>query len=296
MNRIGRFCRGAVVLAVAAVAVLSGTTSAGADPLPKSTVDGWRVVAQHEVDTATQNQGVATVHPWFGRPYEYYMGNAAIRPEQRAEGWSHVGDPDSRFGFRFDAYQYGLDNPTSKMFLVTTPTGQRYEYTHPLAAGEQMNNSYAAVSLDGQWLVSGEWDTMNHLLVLPTPILNPATPRAGGTLPLAAHINLDHPVRNVQGCTFVSARQLLCATDDDGTDLYPTTKQLLRIDLPTALHGRDVTAHVTSLGQLPLASSCQGAFEVEGDDYDAFTGTLRVLVIPPAPCDAKTTVYEFRRR
>jgi hypothetical protein len=76
-------------------------------------------------------------------------------------------------------------------------------------------------------MVNGEWDTMNRFLVFPTPVLNPSTSPAGGTLDIAAELKLDRPVRDVQGCTFFSATRLLCASDDSGTDLFPTTKQLL---------------------------------------------------------------------
>lgn len=118
------------------------------------------------------------------------------------------------------------------MFRVTTPSGASYEHVHTLTSGEAYNNSYAAVSPDGQWTVSGEWDMMTRLLVFATPILNPATPRTGGDLPLAATIELDHPIADAQGCTFLSSAKLLCATDDSDTTPRPVPKQLLEIDLP----------------------------------------------------------------
>ncbi|MGW7203724.1 hypothetical protein [Streptomyces sp. NPDC054837] len=49
------------------------------------------------------------------------------------------------------------------MFAVTTPAGKRYEYVHPLNPGEKLNNSFATVPSDGQWLVSGEWGDQNRL-------------------------------------------------------------------------------------------------------------------------------------
>lgn len=60
-----------------------------------------------------------------------------------------------------------------------------------------------------------------------------------------------------------------------------------------------MTAHVRLLGELPLDSSCAATsdnpFEVEGDDYDARTGELRVAIIPPSPCSSDTTIYTFLR-
>ena len=102
-------------------------------------------------------------------------------------------------------------------------------------------------------------------------------------------------MRDVQGCTFAGATTLLCSADDPNTDLFPTSKQLIEVDLPHALNGNDITGHVTSLGQLPLHSICSGTFEVEGDDYDTTTGDLRVLVVEPGVCAAVTDLYTFHR-
>ncbi|RFU37617.1 hypothetical protein DZF91_31970 [Actinomadura logoneensis] len=274
----------------AAVAVLAAALpgTAAADTLR---LGPWKLTGSESRPSATSNQGLATVR---GRGL-YFTGNGTVPDELRAAGWGHVGDPDSARGYVFDAYQWTAADPAAKMFLVTTPGGARYRYVHPLAPGELMNNSYAAVTPDGRWMVSGEWGTMDRLLVLPTPVLNPRTPRTGGTLPLAGRIRLDRPVRDVQGCDFVTATSLICATDDTGTDLFPTTKQLLRITLSAPLRGRDVTGRVASLGQLPLVSDCQGEFETEGVDYDPATGRLRVAVVPPSPCDVNTTIHTFRR-
>ena len=42
-----------------------------------------------------------------------------------------------------------------------------------------MNNSFATISADGQWFVSGEWLQMQRLLVFAMPQRNPSAPRAG---------------------------------------------------------------------------------------------------------------------
>ncbi|WP_163572528.1 hypothetical protein [Fodinicola feengrottensis] len=186
---------------------------------------------------------------------------------------------------------------TKKMMLVTTPGGQRYEYVHQLGDGETTANAnaYTTVSPDGQWLVSSELAPVTRLLVFPAPLLNPVLPRTGGNLPLAGRVLLEQLVRNPQGCDFVSATRLICASDDSNNDLYPTSKPLLQIDLAHRLDGKDVTAHVTWLAQLPLRSSCVGAYTVEGVDYDTVTGNLRVEVNAPSPCNADTTIYTLRR-
>ena len=78
--------------------------------------------------------------------------------------------------------------------------GKAVEYVHRLVPRELYNNSFAAVSPDDQWMVAGEWETMSHLQIYPTPILNRRTAPNGGSLKLAGFIKLDHMVNDIQGC------------------------------------------------------------------------------------------------
>ena len=259
--------------------------------------DAWRVVDKTTVSAAVGGDGVATVR-LPGRPAQlHYTAGNTIPANLKAEGWGHIGDPDSLHGYVFDPYQQTTATITRKMMLVTTPTGQQYEYTHTLSGDEIVPNAnaYTAVTPDGQWLVSSELAQVDRLLVFPAPILNKALPAGGGTLPLVARVLLDKPVRNLQGCDFVTPTRLICASDDSNNDIYPTSKPLLQSDLQHPLRGQDVQAHVTSLGQLPLSSTCVGAYTAEGVDYDAVTGDLRVEVLPPSPCNTDITVYRYRR-
>jgi hypothetical protein len=259
--------------------------------------DAWRVVDKTTVSAAVGGEGVATVRlPGQPAQLRYTAGNT-IPANLKAEGWGHIGDPDSLHGYIFDPYQQTTATITQKMMLVTTPDGQSYEYTHTLAGDEIVPNAnaYTAVTPDGQWLVSSELAQVDRLLVFPAPILNKAVPAGGGNLPLAAKVLLDKPVRNLQGCDFVTSTRLICASDDSNNDIYPTSKPMLQIDLQQPLRGHDVRAHVTSLGQLPLSSTCVGAYTAEGVDYDVATGDLRVEVVPPSPCNTDVTVYRFRR-
>jgi hypothetical protein len=203
-----------------------------------------------------------------------------------------VGDPDSIQGYTVEPYE-GASGVTSKMYRVWSPSGTSADFTHTLASGEAYNNSFAAISPDGRWLVSGEWGTMSRLLVFPMPYLNSAAPAAGSNLPLATTINLKTPVNDVQGCDFVSGTRLLCGSDDSAGTLYGITKPLLQIDLSAALSGSAVTGTVTALGQLPLQSTCTGTFEVEGIDYATATGDLRVEVIPPGACILAGALYRL---
>jgi len=162
-------------------------------------------------------------------------------------------------------------------------------------AGEEYNNSFDAIAPGAQWMVSGEWDTMTHLQVYPTPYLNHGTSPSGGSLRLAGYIQLDHKVSYIQGCAFTSATTLVCASDDSGTTLFANTKPLLEVVLPHALTGTTVTGHVIDLGSIPQRSTCSGGFESEGVDYAAATGTLRLEMIQPGACILHTTVYSFTR-
>jgi hypothetical protein len=250
----------------------------------------WQEAGKGYTDTLGGGQGLAS----RADGSLLYRGLADIPLDLRIKGWNHVGDPDIAQGYTFDAYQ-GPDTATSKMFAVTTPSGKRYDYVHQLDPGEKLNNSFAAVSPDGQWLVSGEWGDQNRLQVFPAPLLNPSTPRTGGALPEVWQITLDKPVRDIQGCDFVDDTTLVCASDDGSRTLFPEDRPLLQVDLPHKLDGGPVTGRVTSLLALPQRSVCTGTFEAEGVDYDAARGTLRAEVVQPGVCVVATTVYSYRR-
>jgi hypothetical protein len=225
-----------------------------------------------------------------------YRGLGTIPLALRLKGWNHVGDPDIAQGYVFDAYQ-GSDTATSKMFAVTTPAGKRYEYVHQLNPGEKLNNSFATVSPDGQWLVSGEWGDQNRLQVFPAPLLNPSTPPTGGALPEVWQITLDKPVRDIQGCDFVNDTRLLCVSDDGSRTLFPEDRPMLQVDLERQLDGQPVIGHVRSLFALPQRSLCTtGTYEAEGVDYDAVLGTLRAQVVQPGACVLATRVYSYQRK
>jgi hypothetical protein len=255
-------------------------------------IGSWKYIDRHRRLKTFSNQGLTTVVGPDGTTSLLYRGDSSIPRAVKSEGWVHVGDPDSCQGYIFDAYQ-GL--ATSKMYQVTTPAGDRHQYLHPLEGDELMNNSYVAVSPDGQWMLSGEWGDMTRLLMFPTPILNSSIPAGGGTLALAGMITLDRKVRSVQGATFLDATRLLCSTNDLGTDLWPTPRQLLQIELAAPLSGTAMTAAVTYLGELPTESICPGTFEVEGIDYDPKSGDLRVNVVPPNVCGLFTATYRYRQ-
>ncbi|CAL9650459.1 hypothetical protein SUDANB145_06589 [Streptomyces sp. enrichment culture] len=281
------------IAACALAAVLAAAPPAAADA-STAAADTWTEVGSDRADPLTESQGLASVEVPANSPNRY-TGIGTIPLGLSARGWNHVGDPDASYdGHYIEPYQ--RDDGAAKMFRVQAPDGTWAEYTHALGSGEALNNSWAAVSPDGQWMLSGEWGTMSRLLVFPTPGVNPAT-SPSANLPQAATVRLDRPVRDVQGCDFVTATRLLCSSDDPEGALFGITKPLLQIDLSAAPSGTaDVTGQVTALRQLPLRSACSGTFEAEGIDYDRRTGTLRVIVVSPGFCvltDSKT--YRFTR-
>jgi hypothetical protein len=275
-----------VLTPIAALTLFLTAPSAGA---AAPAADTWTEAGSDRADPLTESQGLASVEVPAGSPNRY-TGIGTVPWGLAGRGWNHVGDPDASYdGYYVEPYQ--RDDGNTKMFRVQAPDGRWSEYVHTLSAGEALNNSWAAISPDGRWMLSGEWGTMNRLLVFPTPGVNPVT-SPSANLPQAATVRLDHAVRDVQGCDFLDATTLLCSSDDPEGALFGLTKPLLRIDLSAAPNGTaDVTGRVTALRQLPLRSACSGAFEAEGVDYDRRTGTLRVIVVSPGFCvltDSKT--------
>ncbi|MEU0255080.1 hypothetical protein ABZ299_21830 [Streptomyces sp. NPDC006184] len=275
---------GLVALATAAVVSVAA-------PTPATAAGTWTETGSDRADPLTESQGLASVEVPANSPNRY-TGIGTIPVGLSARGWNHVGDPDATYGgYYIEPYQ--RDSGNSKMFRVQAPGGTWSEYVHTLGPDEALNNSWAAVSPDGQWMLSGEWGTMTRLLVFPTPGANPST-SPSANLPQTGTVRLDHAVRDVQGCDFSGPTTLLCSSDDPDGSLFGLTKPLLRIDLSAAPDGTDVAGHVTALRQLPLRSSCSGNFEAEGIDYDRRSGVLRVIVVSPGFCvltDSKT--YKF---
>ncbi|MGW2488271.1 hypothetical protein ACWCV9_13780 [Streptomyces sp. NPDC001606] len=278
---------GLVTLATAAVVSLAA-------PAPAFAADTWTETGSDRADPLTESQGLASVEVPANSP-NHYTGIGTIPLGVSLRGWNHVGDPDASYeGYYIEPYQQ--DSGNSKMFRVQGPDGAWSEYVHTLSPGEALNNSWDAISPDGQWMLSGEWGTMTRFLVFPAPGENPAT-SPGANLPQASTVVLDHAVRDVQGCDFSGPTTLLCSSDDPDGSLFGLTKPLLQVDLSAPPNGSaDVTGHVTALRPLPLRSSCSGTFESEGIDYDRRTGVLRVIVMSPGFCvltDSKT--YTFSR-
>ena len=278
----------------------SGTDSAsGCVTLPA--VQGWMLAGRSWRVRHGADQGLTTVvaSGGGGLPSLLYRGGSSVPADLRAAGWNHIGDPGSASGYIFDCFQ---GHPDAKLFTATDLSGHRSNFVHPLdlvrKPAELSNNSYVAAAPGGQWLLSGEWCTMRRLLVYPTPMLNPSATTPGAGLPLAAVVNLDRCVRNVQGAVFVDDRTIVCSSDDRSPAQcgWPVPQQLFQIELDAPLDGSDRKGIVTCLGQLPGGPPGVGQAEVEGCDYDHQTGDLRVLVVPRPPIgQLLVVVYRYRR-
>jgi hypothetical protein len=266
------------------------STDGALTPKSQNGIAGWTEVRSYRENSTHANEGVATVSSPGHSPFELYRGSGSVPSELEAQGWNHVGDPDSIDGYTFDAYQ---GQRSSKMFHVTTPSGKTYEYRHTLVPEEIYNNSFVAISPNGQWMVAGEWGEMNHLQIYPTPLLNHETSSDGGSLRLVGFIQLDHQVSNIQGCDFVDQTTLICASEDSPT-LFRNEMPLVEIDLPASLSGTTVKGDVIDLGSIPQKSPCSGLFEPEGVDFDVYTSILRVEMVPPDSCGRKTIIYEYK--
>lgn len=276
--------RSGIVLALVALLVVVSPAFAQA-------VTGWTTIGSDNARPLDESQGLATIVRPSGTTIRY-TGLSTVPFDLSSKGWNHVGDPGSALGFYVEPYQ--RDDRGAKLFRVQAPDGTWADYQHALESWEANNNSFAAVSPDGRWMLAGEWGTMDRLLVHPMPGIAFTDPSKN--LPYASAVRLDHPVRDIQGCDFASATRLLCASDDPEGSLFGTTKPLLQVDLAAPVGGSDVTGHVTSLGQLPLKSGCSGNFETEGIDFDERDNTLRVIVMSPSICiafDSKT--WRFRQ-
>jgi hypothetical protein len=200
-------------------------------------------------------------------------------------GFNHVGDEDiDGSGDVYDAYEDDHPNPTEKLFTITAPNGRVSDYPHPLAQGEEYNNSFVTVSPDDRWLVSGEWNTERRLLLLSNPKGRPS----GSSIPLAGTIALRPSLYHVQGCDFFDAVTLICSTDD-------AVHEVVKVSLSAPLHRGANSATDRRLLIPREVSKCPGTqFESEGVDYNPRTGRLTLTMNEPGACVGTTDVNVYK--
>ncbi len=213
-----------------------------------------------------------------------FRGFAQVPAAIRQLGFNHVGDEDiDRSGYIYDAYEDDHPDPVAKLFTITAPNGRVSEYSHPLAQGEEFNNSFVTVSPNGRWLVSGEWDTEHRLLLLSNPKRRPS----GSSIPLAGTIVLRPSLYHVQGCDFFDAVTLICSTDN-------AVHAVVKVSLSAPLHRGTNRATDRRLFIPREVSKCPGTgFESEGVDYNARTGRLTLGINEPGACVGTTDINVY---
>ena len=140
------------IASLAAALALAAATAAPAaraqsliQPESSAGIAGWTQTGSYNESALSAGEGVATVTPSSGSPYELYRGAASIPLAELVQGWTHIGDPDSANGYIIDAYR-GSSSGNKKMFLLTTPSGATHQYVHTLVSSELYNNSFDAIS------------------------------------------------------------------------------------------------------------------------------------------------------
>jgi hypothetical protein len=261
----------------------------------------WTQVGHETFPLVTGGEGLATVVHADGSTTRFFDGVGSIPASKSSAGWTHVGDPDSAAGLVFEPYQNTQSSVGQKLFAVTAPDGSEVDFIHHDGVGEKYNNSFDAISPDGQWMVSGEWGDMNRLLVMPTPELNPAATDPSADLATTGVIELDQTINDVQGCDFDSPTSLVCAADDAVAERGFPRKYFFDVVLAHALDGSTVTGSVVSMGEVPEESTCAPTgvgswpedYEVEGVDVDPITGLLRIESIPPGSCGGTGDIWVY---
>jgi hypothetical protein len=213
-----------------------------------------------------------------------FRGFAQVPAAVRQLGFNHVGDEEiDRSGHIYDAYEDDHPDPVAKLFTITAPNGRVSDYPHPLARGEEYNNSFVTVSPNGRWLVSGEWNTERRLLLLS----NPKGRRSGSSIRLAGTIVLRPALYHVQGCDFFDAVTLICSTDN-------AVHAVVKVSLSAPLHRGTNRATDRRLLIPREVSKCPGTgFESEGVDYNARTGRLTVGINEPGACVGTTDINVY---
>ena len=218
--------------------------------------------------------------------------NFAFSPELLDLGFDHLGDPDANGTLIYGALEDNSDpvvNPYHRGFVLfdaetLSIAGWANDPGRPDNPADE-DCPWAAVSPDGQWVVTGQWDPMQTVIVYRAEKL-----MSGHTVRPEAEIPMDMPFSDVQGCDFDGPRVLVCASDDADAG-----RLLYAIILSGPLEGDAVprlTAHVEAIFPAPVPEmQCTQPQEVEGVDVDG--DTLRVLVI--GSCQIDEHLYRYER-
>ncbi len=271
----------AVVSAVAPSVAAAATPKPDASGRAGAAAATWTLQTFFTEPLSVAGEGVAS----YPSGKLLFRGFAQVPAPVSQLGFTHVGDEDiDRSGDVYDAYEDDHPDPTAKLFTITAPDGTVSYYPHPLARGEEYNNSFVTVSPDDRWLVSGEWNTERRLLLLSNPKGRPS----GTSIPLAGTIALRPSLYHVQGCDFFDAVTLICSTDGP-------VHAVVKVSLSAPLHRGRNTATDRRLFIPREVSKCPGTgFESEGVDYNTRTGRLTLAINQPGTCIGTTNVNVYK--
>ncbi len=216
---------------------------------------------------------------------------SAFPPALATEHFDHLGDIDAFGGQIYGGLEDNAE-PYGERYhraLIAyddeslSPTAFALDPGAPNAPGDG-DAPWVTVSPDGTWVVGGEWDPQESLMVWSRDDL-----LAGGEIETVARIPLDAPLARVQGCDFDGPRVLVCASDDAATG-----KLVTAIELSAPLDARAnltaLTAQVEPLFPVPIPKNlCGIEAEVEGVDVNG--DTLRVMVIGTCLLDTHIARY-----
>lgn len=295
--------RGIAALAAAAWLAASGCSSDGhGDALP---AQSWSLASDTLTTPGLHSQGIASLPERgadvFAFTSRFSLDRARGETIEKLAGaipgalapqkFDHLGDIDA-----FDGLIYGGLEDNSEPYgdryhraMVAydaeslAPTSYAVDPGAPDVAGDG-DNAWVAVSPDGAWVVSSEWDPQDSLIVFGREAV-----LAGGEIAEVARIPLDAPLARIQGCDFDGPRTLLCASDDGATG-----KLVWSIVLSSPLAGgtdpADLTGHVAPLFPTLIPKNVCGV-EAEVEGIDVSGDELRVMVIGTCLVDTHVDVY-----
>lgn len=303
--------RGLAAAALLLAGCGGGSGGAGArleEPLPSR---AWRLAADTPTTPAFHSQGLATL-PALG-PDQFAFtsrftldravgedggtieAGAFAFPQSLLDlGFDHLGDPDAHgariYGGLEDNAEPTVDRYHRALIAYDAETLAPEGWSvDPGAADAQGDGDapWVALSPDGAWLVSGEWDPQDDLMVFRASEVG-----AAPEIEAVARIPLDRTIARVQGCDFDGPRVLLCASDD-GEAGKPVYAIVLSRGLTADADLGAIEATVETLFPTPLPEPLCGLAEPEVEGVDVEGDLFRVLVI--GTCLVDSHVYRFER-
>ena len=286
-----------------ALAAASGCSSDGnGDTLP---AQSWSLASDTLTTPGLHSQGLASL-PDQGADVFAYTSRfsldrargdtieklaASIPSALAPQKFDHLGDIDA-----FDGLIYGGLEDNSE------PYGDRYHRAMvaydaetlaatayavdpgaPDVAGDG-DNAWVAVTPDGTWVVSSEWDPQDSLIVFARDAVV-----AGGEIAEVARIPLDAPLERIQGCDVDGPRTLVCASDDAATGKLVWSIVLSR-PLDARADPAELTGHVAPLFPTLIPKNVCGV-EAEVEGIDVSGDELRVMVIGTCLVDTHLDLY-----